>query len=109
MKTSLKLLPSIGLVTVALILPFASYAGQYSTDAQRYSACKAQVMEQFDNIKSVKSRNMKFRQGVFHSKIKIVPNDGGDSSLVSCKIDKSDNITVNCINDTCSSQIVAAQ
>ena len=108
MKTSLKLLSSLGLIT-ALTLPFSIFAGEYKSDAQRYTACKTQVMEQFDNIRSVKSRNMKYRQGVFHAKIKVVFRGGSESSLVSCKIDKSDTITVSCINDACSSQIAATQ
>jgi len=102
-------LSTVGLIVLTLTMPLSINAGEYKTDAQRYSACKVKVMQQFDNVKRVKARNMKTRQGVFHAKIKVTSSNGAEPSLVNCKIDRDDNVAVSCLNEPCSSQIAAVQ
>ena len=109
MKNSSKLISLVGLIVASVTLPFASNASEYTTDGQRYSACKAQVFAQFDDVKRIKSRGIKVRQGVFHSKMKVTPANGGESSLVSCTIDKSDVVTITCLGDGCGSQLTATE
>lgn len=105
----MKTLAKLTLAAATLTFSLSAVASDYNTDGQRYSACKIQVIQQFDDIKRIKIKDMKTRRGVFHSMLKLSSSKGGKPLLVSCTIDEGDKIAVSCLNDACSSQIVAEQ